>query len=522
MQELRAKYAASLEDRLQLQLQLRFQQAKALALSSDVRVLQTEVTALRRICETSQISLSTDGNQKLVLVQKPQQQETVDNHSLLTPYTPILCQLFPGQKFTPKDLLSIDNSVREFLVTKFSNDNVQVNLCRVPHTKHGATVIPEYVALSTTYFMRHAIPAALVGDFKDWIIDKIDDILDGDYGGDNTVTVTAATTIANKNDVFSGVSNLSPIEDVVSATGSDSHNDVGIAVSLSASSPASILTTAYTVSPKSDPPTLKRKRGRISASGSQTNGGLPTPPSGKLYASLPAKIIYIIDTTKPSTLHFPTPCPPLLPSGVSNAYSFRAWTDIIRSRHKTFQRATPPMSKHARVFLQSRNISLHCLVPGSAMRISKATFAVPAYLHDEFLEHMQSAFLQVEDGVFGDSTLHSVRPRVIPGGGEGWDPKFLSTAVTEIAELGNDGDGGCIATVDSVDTVTCILARLAGVDIGAAVSNNLLVPTMNSNLCEREGGEDRLAAEGLLPHELKQLKTSHVDEEEKMIEFTAV
>ncbi|KAJ3143088.1 hypothetical protein HK100_011387 [Physocladia obscura] len=130
-------------------------------------------------------------------------------------------------------------------------------------------------------------------------------------------------------------------------------------------------------------------------------------------------------------LHFPTPPVPTLADGRANSEEYRAWTDIIRCRHQTFQRASPPMSKHARMFLQTRQLPLICVVPATSLRIGKATFAIPARLHNEFMVYMEDAFLKVEtrdvgaggceSWIFGERNLHSDRPRKIIGGGDGWE-----------------------------------------------------------------------------------------------------
>ncbi|KAJ3066855.1 hypothetical protein HDU98_009891 [Podochytrium sp. JEL0797] len=367
-------YQNSLEDRIELQENLRIEQAKALALASDLSLLHSEVAALK------QIMLDFG------LPRKPTAEELVAvNHSGDRSNCTEYAQL------SPHDRHAIDQGVKSFLEQNLTSRE-QVSQCRVALTKSGnLSTSSKYSTASKLYY---ALPKALVDDFKDWIDVKLYDLIEAEGTGD----------------VGNGPAGM---EESGGSQEGDEDDD-----------------RTYFSSQQQQQQQQQHRKSSASSSTSlaSTTSLYMTDSSG--LNDLPTEIV--------TDLHFPTVAPALLPNGAPNVEQFRAWTDIIRARYKTFQRATPPMSKHARLFLQNKKLPVFCLVPGSSVRISKATFAIPGALHDAFLKYMEDAFFK--NGVFGEKSLHSATPRRIVGGGEGWEGL---TAASPLAVFSSGGGSGC-------------------------------------------------------------------------------
>ncbi|ORY36280.1 hypothetical protein BCR33DRAFT_479538 [Rhizoclosmatium globosum] len=379
MDEYQQKYNSSMEERLKMSESVRFQQAKAIALSTDLALLHSEVESLKKIVSSFGLpakpsvqdlaryaldyGTSTSGRS----VFDPDYEIRPEE---LIPWLNIVRVLFPNYGpllRRPQQRQIIDESVKEFLETKLETEE-DVEACRIatpPSTNtttaasaSGAT--PLYSNEDTNSHLvakYHALPKELVSEFKDWIEERMDDLIES-YP----------------------------------------------------KSPASE-DGAYSATARHNLLLQQQQQQRKAIYSMPARGHHIAQDSMSGLSKLPTEIV--------SSLHFPTPVPPILPSGAPNVEQFRAWTDVIRARHKTFQRATPPMSKHARLFLQNKKLPVLCLVPGSSVRISKATFAIPGALHDQFLAYMEAAFLK--GGVFGEKALHSAAPRRIVGGGPGWD-----------------------------------------------------------------------------------------------------
>ncbi|KAJ3109755.1 hypothetical protein HK100_003235 [Physocladia obscura] len=76
-----------------------------------------------------------------------------------------------------------------------------------------------------------------------------------------------------------------------------------------------------------------------------------------------------------------------------------AWTDIIRMRYPYFQRSTVQTSKHAREFIETRNIPFFRVTPTHSLGRSKPTYAIPPDMQTEFLEYFEDKFGAI--GVLG-------------------------------------------------------------------------------------------------------------------------
>ncbi|KAI8620957.1 hypothetical protein BC830DRAFT_1096502 [Chytriomyces sp. MP71] len=379
-----ARYIQTLEERLDFIEKVRMQEARALALATDAKMLKDEVAALRVLCsqfglvshsipvldsvsaqdlrvsaDSSSLYMELDNiEHKMRSVEDSSTQRLTPPHhwdlqlnSLqLTPWISIFRHMYPGKLATlgVQYRQAIEDSVKQFLAAKLPS-HIPVASCKVSLTKGGnivAVVADDAIAAATASKISHAIPAVYLADFKHWLDTKMQEI-------------TAKSGMTYKN-----------VDDSLATVRKSKHS-------------------GYSFS----------------------NTGLGSSPT--------SQHMRYQDHAERAPLQFPTPLQARFSDGSPNLHEYRAWTDIIRVRHRTFQRASPPMSKHARLFLQNHSLPLLCVVPGSSLRIGKATFAIPASLHHAFLEYMEDAFLR--DGVFGDPSLHSLYPRRISGGGPGWD-----------------------------------------------------------------------------------------------------
>ncbi|KAJ3263609.1 hypothetical protein HDU77_010344 [Chytriomyces hyalinus] len=414
-----SKYLSSMDDRPQFLQKVRLQEARAMALASDAKLLRDELAALKLLCTqfgllqpTSEVRknlrnleeaankmtaeseaaarLGFGNDPETVPLpspkQSPQTSQPASDHSLtqrnlqLMPWHTTFRYMYPGEltQMSPQRRQEIDDIVKEFLLENLSSQ-IPVSQCRVVLGKGGtvaaAGVMDESVKTS------YAVPAAYIPALKVWFARKIPELLAG----------SGRPIVGKINEHHSHFQEIAPV----------------------------MPERAQATYPQQMPHRFK--------------SNLSYAPAVPLHADNLREPAYAFaseyHTARPLTaeepvpykqpLQFPTPLQTRFSDGGFNVDNYRAWTDIIRVNHPTFQRASPPMSKHARLFLQKKSLSLHCVVPGSSIRIGKATFAIPESLHHEFMEYMEAAFLS--NGVFGDLNLHSKYPRHIPGGGPVWE-----------------------------------------------------------------------------------------------------
>ncbi|KAJ3263822.1 hypothetical protein HDU77_009846 [Chytriomyces hyalinus] len=69
-----------------------------------------------------------------------------------------------------------------------------------------------------------------------------------------------------------------------------------------------------------------------------------------------------------------------------------AWTDIIRMRYPNFQRSTVQTSKHAREFIETRQIPFFRVTPTHSLGRSKPTYAIPPEMQKPFLDYFEEKF----------------------------------------------------------------------------------------------------------------------------------
>ncbi|KAJ3392604.1 hypothetical protein HDU84_003853 [Entophlyctis sp. JEL0112] len=129
-------------------------------------------------------------------------------------------------------------------------------------------------------------------------------------------------------------------------------------------------------------------------------------PSGASGASVGGSVV-LEGVKKKAPLVFQMPPRAVLPDGTPNTEGFRAWTDIIRARYPTFNRSGSHMCRVASQFCDKykiKKVSMTAIrIP--AVRSNKPAFALPQRYYEEFLEHMESVFLQ-PDGTFGREDAH--------------------------------------------------------------------------------------------------------------------
>ncbi|KAJ3231845.1 hypothetical protein HDU81_003496 [Chytriomyces hyalinus] len=422
------KYVSSLDDRPQFLQNVRVQEARAMALASDAKLLRDELAALKLLCTQFGLLQPTNelrknlrnleeaankmtaeseaaarlgfGNDPEALAlpspkQSPQTSQPAPDHSQthrnlqLMPWHTTFRYMYPGEltQMSPQRRQEIDDIVKEFLLENLSSQ-IPVSQCRVVLGKGGtvaaAGVMDESVKTS------YAVPAAYIPALKVWFSRKIPELLAG-----------SARPVAKINEQHSHFQEIAPM----------------VSERAQAAYPQQI--SHRSKSNLSFPPTVPQH--------ADTSLEPEYAFASEYHTARPSSAEDPIPYKQP--LQFPTPLQTRFSDGGFNVDNYRAWTDIIRVNHPTFQRASPPMSKHARLFLQKKSLSLHCVVPGSSIRIGKATFAIPESLHHEFMEYMEAAFLS--NGVFGDLNLHSKYPRHIPGGGPVWESAAADSQADE-------------------------------------------------------------------------------------------
>ncbi|KAJ3286924.1 hypothetical protein HDU79_006113 [Rhizoclosmatium sp. JEL0117] len=409
MEEYKTKYIRSLEERLAAAAALRAEEGKAAALRIEAVTLAATARQLRTQLERSlreagsgsgvppppQLSVHTEAvllatfesDSEHAFDPQPEDEPITANTAnsssknanptttaLPTPWLVILRKLYPGQisHLRPHHRQLIDHAVHEeFLVPRMGRDAAQTML--------GTT------STATAYY---AIPPDLLEEFDDWFTLKMDELISSDDFSMKTSRRKSAPVSASSS------TGPSPPTKISSSHQQNQNNHQNVSSSSSANTQSRRVTISHLDSEFQRKPSPLSSM-QFSSSAASRDRTSSSASSSKPKHQFPTKDGSIIYSVAPRAT---------LPDGSPNIEGYRPWTDVIRSKYPTFNKAGSHMCRTAGSFLELKKIKKISMAAQTSARSSKPAFCLPEEYHKEFLEFMDATFFH--DGQFGREESH--------------------------------------------------------------------------------------------------------------------